>query len=267
MKKTLFAIAAFVASFGALAQSTPANLPAPIAVAVGGGMKLESTFKAPGGMTGWVLSSGVGQNMVVYTPADGSVAIAGNMLDAKGTNLTKEHLAEYAPKPNYEKLWSEAEKASWVAEGAEGKNVKSTIYVFEDANCSFCHLAWKALQPYQKAGLQVRWIPVAFLAPTSFDKAAAVLGAKDPSEAFSKRHENFKSTAPVPTASPALRAKVDANNKLMQSWGFRGTPTFIYKDRSGKVVTTNGMPSMGMLPAITGLPEQPQTDPELARFR
>lgn len=267
MKKTIFAVAAFIASFGALAQSAPANLPPPIAVAVGGGLKLESTFKAPGGMTGWVLSSGVGQNMVVYTPADGSVAIAGNMVDAKGANLTKEHLSEYAPKPDFDKLWSEAEKSTWVAEGAEGKAVKSTIYVFEDANCSFCHLAWKALQPYQKAGLQVRWIPVAFLSPSSFDKAAAVLGDKDPSEAFSKRHENFKAQGAVAPASPALRAKIDANNKLMQAWGFRGTPTFVYKDRNGKVLTSNGMPSMGQLAAITGLPEQKQTDPELARFK
>lgn len=269
MKKSLLALAASMLATAALAQANKPTgpLPGPIAVAVTGGLKLENTFKAPGGMTGWVLSSGVDQNMVVYTSADGEVAIAGNMLDAKGTNLTKEHLTKYAPKPDYDKLWSELEDSTWIAEGAKGGAVKSTIYVFEDANCSFCHLAWKAFQPYQKAGLQVRWVPVAFLAKNSYDKAAAKLTAKDPSAAFTAYHQAYGAPNTAPEAPPVLRAKVEANNKLMQTWGFRGTPAVIYKDASGKVMAAPGMPSMSKLPEITGLPAQPNSDPELARFR
>lgn len=276
MKKTIFALAltALAASAGAQtdkagdkAAAAKANLPGPVAVAVAGGLKLENTFKAPGGLTGWVLSSGVDQNLVVYTPADGSIAIAGNMLDAKGVNLTKEHLAKYAPQPDYEKLWSEASKSTWIAEGAKGADVKSTIYVFEDANCSFCHLAWKAFQPYQKVGLQVRWIPVAFLSKTSYDKAAATLAAKDPGAAFTERHKNFTSQAAVPEANAEMRAKIEANNKLMSTWGFRGTPAIIYKDKDGTVRTQPGMVTLSQLPQMTGLPAQPNNDPDLARFR
>lgn len=271
LKRTLLTLSLVAAATAAMAQpaSTKPNekLPGAIAVAVTGGLKLENSFKAPGGLQGWVLSSGVDQNMVVYTSADGTVAIAGNMLDAKGTNLTKQHLEQFAPKPDYSKLWGELEKTTWVSEGAKDGAAKSTIYVFEDANCSFCHLTWKALQPYQKAGLQVRWVPVAFLNRTSYDKAAAVMSAIDPGAAFTARHVNFGAPSTSPEATPEQRAKVETNNKLMQSWGFRGTPAIVYKDAQGNVRTSAGMPSLGTLPTITGLPAQPNTDPELARFK
>ncbi len=269
MKKSLIAITALVTAGAAFAQPAPSRdtLPGAIAVAVAGGLKMENSFKAPGGLTGWVLSSGVDQNMVVYTSADGSVAIAGNMLDAKGTNLTKQHLEQFAPKPDFSKLWTELEKATWIPEGAEGRAAKSTIYVFEDPNCSFCQLAWQALQPYQKVGLQVRWVPVAFLSKTSYDKSALALAAKDPSSAFTAQKLNPATGAAAPEASPAQRAVIDANNKLMQTWGFRGTPVIVYKDASGKVQAAPGMPSLPQLPAMTGLPAQPNNDPALARFR
>ncbi|MGC2520684.1 MAG: hypothetical protein WA373_16435, partial [Burkholderiales bacterium] len=57
-------------------------------------------------------------------------------------------------------LFSTLEKTDAVAEGAASP--KRTLYVFFDANCWYCHLTWKALQPYERAGLQVRWVPVAY---------------------------------------------------------------------------------------------------------
>lgn len=268
MKRTLVALTLSLLGTAALAQAGPSlkNPPGAVGLAVAGGMTLETSFPAPGGMTGWLLTQGVDTPVIVYTTADGSVALAGNMLDSTGKNLTREHLDKYTPKPDYSKLWSELEKSTWVAEGATGGAVKSTIYVFEDANCSFCHLAWKALRHYQKAGLQVRWIPVAFLSATSFDKAAQVLSAPNPSAEFTQRQERHGSPATV-TATPAMRDKVNANNRLMQQWGFKGTPAIIYKDASGKVMTSGGMPSLSQLPRITGLPEQRVSEPELQRFR
>ena len=48
-------------------------------------------------------------------------------------------------------LYAALEKADAVVEGSASP--KRTLYVFFDANCWFCHLTWKALQPYEKAGL------------------------------------------------------------------------------------------------------------------
>lgn len=266
---------AFAISVNAHAQPAPAKQapsakPTPTAVqmAVAGGMRLEASFAAPGGMTGWVLSQGVDNNVVVYSPADGSVAIAGNMLDASGKNLTKDHLAKYAPKPDYSKLWSELEKSTWFVEGAkDAGSVKTVLYAFEDPNCSYCHLAWKAFKPYYAAGLQVRWVPVAFLAANSVDKAAEVLAAPDPGAAFTAQQEAWGSKRTYPAASPALKAKIQANTKLMNEWGFKGTPAIVYKDASGAVATLGGMPQLSQLPAITGLPAQANNDPDLQRFR
>lgn len=239
------------------------KIPAPLQMAVMGGMKIEKSFSAAGGLTGWILSQGVGNNMVVYTSPDGQVAIAGNMLDASGKNLTKQYLDQHAPKPDYSKMWGELEKSTWVAEGSG----KSIVYVFKDPNCGYCHLAWKALQPYVKAGLQVRWVPVAFLAPDSYDKAATMVNAKDGEAAVAEIHANYGKKVAVPAASAEARAKLEANNKLMNSWGFRGTPAMLYKDKTGTVKAIPGMFSLSQLPEITGLPEQANNDPQLERFR
>lgn len=243
------------------------SYPAPVQMAIAGGLKVEKKFDAAGGLTGWILSQGVGQNIVVFTTPDAQVAIAGNMMDAQGQNLTKRYLEEHAPTPDYSELWSSLEKATYVTEGAKsGKNV---IYVFKDSNCSYCHLAWKALQPYKEAGLQIRWVPVAFLAQDSMGKAAALIAAKNPDDYLKKLHETWGAKNPslVAKVSPDVQSKVESNGKLMNDWGFRGTPATVYKDKNGKVQVVSGMFQLSQLPAITGLPEQPQNDPALARFK
>lgn len=263
MKKTFFAsmLAAGFMLMGSNVQAQTAEaaavqkVPPALQLAVQGGLKVERSFSAAGGLTGWVLSEGAGRNLVVFTSADGEVAIAGNMVDSKGTNLTAKYLDQYAPKIDYSKFWSKLEKSSFIAEGAQGKDVKNVIYVFEDANCGYCHQMWKAVQPYEKAGLQVRWIPVAFLSKDSANKAAGVLSAKDPAAAFAAMHNDPSRAAAlaVTPVTPEMKAKLDANAKLMAEMGFRGTPATLYKDKSGKVLAADGMPKPAMLNVITGI--------------
>lgn len=260
------AIALGTSTFTAVAAE---KYPPAIQAALENGLRYEQSFQAAGGLTGWVLSQGPNNNnIIIYTPASGDVAIAGNMFDAKGVNLNKQYLTQYAPQPNYEKLWGELETSAWVAEGPKGAAVKSVIYAFEDANCVYCNLAWKALLPYTKVGLQVRWIPVAFLAADSLPKAAELLAATDVNAAMVKRHADFGKRIANPKSVPdAVKAKVDANGALMRQYGFNGTPALFYKDSTGKVKAVSGMPSLSELPAITGLPAQAQTDPALAKYR
>lgn len=263
---SLTAAIALVAASSAFAQNE--KLPAPIQSAVDSGLKFEKSFPAPSGMTGWVMTQGPTNTVILFTPPGAEVAIAGNMFDSSGNNLTKQYLSKYTPKPDYEKMWGELEASSWVAEGPKGKDAKSYIYVFEDANCGYCNLAAKALKPYIQAGLQVRWVPVAFLAPDSLTKAAALLTATNPAIAIEEMHANFgKKIANPPAVAPAIKAKIENNAKLMRQYGFSGTPAIFYKDKTGKVSAVNGMPSLSELPAITGLPEQKHTDPALARYQ
>ena len=53
----------------------------------------------------------------------------------------------------------------------------------------------------------------------------------------------------------------------MQRLGISGTPGVVWKDMQGKINVKGGMPRLGELPAITGLPEQKIDDPALAKFR
>ena len=268
LSATVAALATAFAASAFAAESTPKVLDAPLKA----GMKVMSKFQAGGKLQGWVLSQG-GQNSVVFTTPDGKFLIAGALIDEAGTNLTAQYAEKYIPKPEYDKMYPQLEKSTYIVSGAKGNAAKSVIYAFVDLNCGFCAMAYKALIPYEAAGLQVRWIPVAFLRPDSANKAAALFDSSNP-EAALKAHKlsfgvkdapgQLKATAAV---SDALAKKLDSNGKLMREFGFSGTPAIVFKDKAGKVMTRGGMPRLSDLPAVTGLPEQTQTDPDLARFK
>jgi thiol:disulfide interchange protein DsbG len=165
------------------------------------------------------------------------------------------------------------QNAPAIVEGASGKNVKSTIYVFMDPNCIFCHYAWKAFQPYEAVGLQVHWIPMGFLKPDSAGKAAALLQAKDGpalmhelETKFSEKNESG-GIKPLDSVPFATQMKLNGNAKLFKDLGFDGTPTIIYMASGNRWANADGLPALKSLPAMLNLPEQPITDPSLQRFR
>jgi thiol:disulfide interchange protein DsbG len=163
------------------------------------------------------------------------------------------------------------EKADAVVEGP--KEAKRVLYVFWDANCWYCHLTWKALQPYEKAGLQVRWVPVAYQKDNSASLAAAVMGARDRVAALRENETRYRAKSydggikAAATVPADLAIELEENMTLMGRFGMSGTPALVWKDAGGKVQTNLGLPRLSKLPAITGLPEQKIDDPELAKFR
>ena len=168
-------------------------------------------------------------------------------------------------------LFATLEKADAVVEGA--KDSKRVLYVFFDANCWYCHLTWKALQPYEKAGLQVRWVPVAYQKDNSGALAAAIMGARDRVAAMRENETRYraksydggiKAAAKVPAD---LAIALEDNFTLMGQLGMSGTPALVWKDSAGRVRTNLGLPPLSKLPAITGLPERKIDDPELAKYR
>ena len=167
-------------------------------------------------------------------------------------------------------LFATLEKTDAVVEGPSSP--KRILYVFFDANCWYCHLTWKALQVYEKAGLQVRWVPVAYQKDSSTTKAAAIMQAKDRVAAMREnetgyRAESYDGGIAPAKASKALEAQLEANFQLMDRFGVSGTPGLVWKDEKGRVQVRTGMPRLSQLPAITGLPEQKIDDPELKESR
>ncbi len=178
---------------------------------------------------------------------------------------------QYASKPEYRTLFLELEKAEVITEGA--KDAKSVLYVFFDPNCFYCNLTWKALQPYEKAGLQVRWVPVSYQKPSSVGRAAAIMEAPDRAAALRENEVNYDKPhfdggiKPMDKPQAPLTAQLQANTQLMRKFGVPATPLLVWKDNNGNVQLKPGVPRLSQLPGITGLPEQKIVDPELAGFR
>lgn len=253
-----------------IASSAADALPTVIQHAVDSGVKVVKSFPAASGLTGWVLSQG-GRYSVVYTTADRKTLIAGALIGENNENLSEQYEEKYVPQPDPSALFKGLEKSLYVSEGTT-KDARSVLYVFVDANCPFCHLTWIALQPYEKAGLQVRWIPVATLGPTSMPKAIEMMAAQDRVAALRTMEMNqgkpWSPSAQSNEASHgALAESIRKNGALMEAFGISGTPGIVWKDARGKVHVKAGMPRLEEIPGITGLPEQKQTDPALDRFR
>jgi thiol:disulfide interchange protein DsbG len=163
------------------------------------------------------------------------------------------------------------EQADAVVEGARAP--KFTLYVLFDANCLYCHLTWKAVQPYEKVGLQVRWIPVAYQQLSSVGRAAAIMQAPDRVAAMRANETRYDAKRfdggiePAKSVPKKLAAQFAANTQLMKALGAPGTPVVAWKDAAGTVHVRVGMLRLSELPAITGLPAQADDDPDLAAFR
>ncbi len=267
-----FAASSDAAQPAATASGSPAgdvaiaNMPNVVAnIAKYGAGKVLRTFPAAGGMTGWVLQppKNVPPVLAFSTP-DGQALVVGTILDANGKALNNEYNEKYVPKP-------EVEKALAVVEGATGSAVKSTVYVFADPMCVFCNMLYRELLPYEKVGLQVRYVLVGILKQDSAGKAAAIYQSANPVAALNQHEmtvDALKEVGGIPpvTARPEIALAIKANTEMMGKFGFTGTPGIVFKDASGKLTTVNGFARPSQLPGLTHLPEQLQTDPALTSF-
>lgn len=179
--------------------------------------------------------------------------------------------AEAPAEHKYDALFIELEKAEAIVEGAV--QPRSTLYVFFDANCLYCKLTWQALQHYEKVGLLVHWVPVAYQRGTSTGRAAAIIEARYRVAAL--RYNAMKYDAanyeggiqPLEKPTAETLEKLQTNTRLMQRFGAPGTPALVWKGGDGKVRFKAGLPRLSELPAITGLPTQKIDDADLGRMR
>ena len=269
---TLLALWSMTALAEAPLVATPVRpngdrLPA-LAVPLQHGFHVVRSFDAASGLTGWVLQDRSGKFTIVYTTADGDSMLSGVLYSRNGDNLSSLYTDLYVPTADLNSIWTRLENSSFVVSGTQ-QDPKAVIYVVMDPNCIYCHYLWLALKPYAAVGLQVRWVPVGFLHVDSIPKAAALLtrgGA-----ALAKLEEEFdektESGAIEPLdVTPVMRERLAANQQIMRDATLTGTPGLFYRDAEGRIRRKQGMPELYELPAITGLPAQPQDDPRLQRF-
>jgi thiol:disulfide interchange protein DsbG len=143
--------------------------------------------------------------------------------------------------------------ANWVRDGKP--DAPRIVYVFTDPNCPYCHDFWVAARPWVKSGkVQIRNLLVGVISEDNPNKVASILGAADPSAALTKNEETFSQGGiePASSISPAIQDQIDANQMLMLSLGFRGTPGIVALGADGKLIKFNGLPRDGNLEALLG---------------
>lgn len=164
-----------------------------------------------------------------------------------------------APKPEQKgqvpaTMLAEAPQSTWLRDGQS----KHVIYVFFDPNCPYCHKIYEALRdPVALGEVELRWIPVGVVRESSLGKAAAILEAKKPNEAFHYNEQHFtfdggklggieEETLP---REETLR-KLAANLTLLKKAGALAVPAMLFRTRDGTVRYIPGAPPTATLEEI-----------------
>jgi len=143
--------------------------------------------------------------------------------------------------------------AGYIAQGS-GTRI---LYVFVDPNCPYCRRTFEDLQPLiAREHLQVRWVVVGILTPSSPGKAAAILGAKDPLAAlrYNERHFRYPGGGGIEEDPPsdAAARRLYHNQELMEMTGSNSVPTLIFRARAGRPAMVQGAPDAVAWKALLG---------------
>ena len=148
-------------------------------------------------------------------------------------------------------MLADIRQATWIRDG------KSThvIYVFFDPNCPYCQKVFTMLRPWVERGeVEARWIPIGILMTTSPGKAAAMLEAKNPTEAlyrnergFSQESGNFGGGEEEPVPREETLRHLNANLALLQRTGNQAVPSLLFRTKDGQANIILGAPPRTLL--------------------
>ncbi len=278
-KKTVAAAvvcAALALPLTAAAQKAPtAQQPVPATAAPGNELRhpeLEK-FKSEGGdvefighaygLDGWLLTRKDIPPRTAYTTPQGGLVL-GNLVNPQGEVETMSQLhalkakmegsqeaipGAEEPSSNVsksERFYATVEKkAAWVQ---AGKQDAPYLYMFMNVNCDHCKEYWKALEPAVKAGrLQVRLVPFG-QAQANREGGAALLSSADPGAAWSDYIAGKQNALAKEKAVDGSLAAIDANTRMVKTFGLAKTPFTIYRrPDDGKLTVIAGKPSNMML--------------------
>lgn len=211
------------------------------------GLEVVESFKAPGGLTGYI-GRYSGKPIEMYLTPDGGHLVVGTLINAAAEPVASERLNRL---PNTSFTWDALQASNWVTEG--NPEAKRIVYVFTDPNCPYCEKFRQAAQPYlAKGNVQLRHILVGILRPSSAEKAAQILMAADPTAALTQLARKTPAGGDGKIADPddipkAIHQQVAENTQFMQAHQVFATPTVVYKDRSGSLKQVQGLPGNAVL--------------------
>lgn len=164
-----------------------------------------------------------------------------------------------APKPEQKgqipaQMLAEAPRSTWLRDGQS----KHVLYVFFDPNCPYCHKLYEALRdPVALGEVELRWIPVGISRESSLGKAAAILEAKNPVDAFHYNEHHFTfdggkfgGIEEEPLPREETLKKLAANLRLLERAGALAVPAMLFRTRDGSVRYVPGAPPAATLEEI-----------------
>lgn len=209
------------------------------------GAKLERSFPAVDGLTGWVVRL-PDRPVIVFTTPSGAYAFGAPLVDKDGDNLTQQYFDKYVMTPQAESL--AAALAKDLATVEEGKPDAPLLYAYADPNCIYCNHLWTQLRPFLEAGkVRVRWVMVAFLKESSPGRSAAILASKDKAAALALDETQFDTAheeggiPPLSPIPPQVSAALLAHGEQLRQVGDPGTPLLLFR-RSGQWALSAGLP-------------------------
>lgn len=228
------------------------SYPEPVQNLLQRGVDVVAEFEAPSGLTGYAAEAS-GRPLILYVTADKKHVLVGQMLDAKGNNLSDEKVQQLITAPKSKKAWPQLAASNWVLDGE--KDAPVVVYTFTDPNCPYCYRFREQADPWIKSGqVQLRHVVVGILREDSVAKAATILGAKNASEYLQKHHNAFNNGGIKPEQELMAkgREKLAANNQLMRDLGLTATPTTFYKTKKGGVSMAQGLPKAEEMIKVMG---------------
>jgi thiol:disulfide interchange protein DsbG len=222
-----------------------------------GTVTVINTFQGPDGMVAIegiskkTLPNGHRRKLFAWmTPGGGAVIpVPAPLLSDKGVNYTEQALIAMGLQKKPEAPSAVATAIAHEARTFMVGNQGPIIDVFFDPNCIYCHKLYERALPLVKAGkLQMRVTMVGFLKPSSADKAAAILSAKDPAKALAYNEAHFVTSTeeggikPITAQQPATTAAVGSNTGILIKTGQEATPTVIFCNKTGGFKMIHGIP-------------------------
>lgn len=211
------------------------------------GVQVVRVFPAVGGLVGYVLQVGATRS-IAFGLDHGHYVLLGRLLDAEGHNLTERYADRYLLKGG---VWDALSRTAWIARGPA--RPKAIVYAFVDPNCPYCHVFWERAGALYAQGLQVRYILVAVIRPSSVNKAAWILAGHDPAQRLVVQEQDYGRKGAPRIAHPDARelAILRHDTRLMLALGLTGTPGFVYHlAGTGPVRFLDGLPERGHLAAL-----------------
>lgn len=203
------------------------------------------------GITGYAVRHD-GRDEVVFG-SQGNLFV-GQLISAKGENLTEVYSERFLPKPDYSAVAKDLDQPRRAI--AEGHSGVPTLYAFVDPDCIFCYHLFNATRKPVAAGkLQMKWVLVGFLKSSSMARAESILDARDPLAVLRTNYEKFDPSreeggaAQAKGASAATTDVLKSNFAAMRGLGSGGTPTLLYRGADNKWAMHVGFPSQAWLTA------------------